>query len=45
MYWLSVERDIQEAAGPLQVAIGLQSGAEAAIHSMKEFFFVLMISS
>ena len=30
--------DIQECAGPLQVATGLQSGAEAAIHSMREIF-------
>ena len=33
-----LKNDIQEAAGPLQVAIGLQSGAEAAIHSMKEIY-------
>ena len=30
--------DIQEAAGPLQTATGLQGGAEAAIHSMKIIF-------
>ena len=35
--WI-MKKDIQEAAGPLQMAIGLQSGAEAAIHSMKEIF-------
>ena len=33
-----VKKDIQEAAGPLQMATGLQFGAEAAIHSMKEIF-------
>ena len=33
-----MKTDIQEAAGPLQMATGLQSGAEAAIHSMKEMF-------
>ena len=33
-----VKKDIQEAAGPLQIATGFQSGAEAAIHSMKEIF-------
>ena len=27
-----------KAAGPLQVATGLESGAEAAIHEMKEIF-------
>ena len=35
--WI-MKKDIQEAAGPLQMATGLQSGAEAAIHSMKEIF-------
>ena len=30
--------DIQEAAGPLQVATGLQNGAEAAIHAMKQIY-------
>ena len=30
--------DIQVIAGPLQVATGLESGAEAAIHAMKEIF-------
>ena len=30
--------DIQDCAGPLQVATGLQSGAEAAIHAMREIF-------
>ena len=33
-----LKSDIQEAAGPLQVATGIQSGAEAAIHAMKELF-------
>ena len=33
-----IKKDIQEAAAPLQMATGLQSGAEAAIHSMKEMF-------
>ena len=33
-----VKKDIQEAADPLQMVTGLQSGAEAAIHSMKEIF-------
>ena len=33
-----LKKDIQEAAGPLQMATGIQSGAEAAIHSMKEIF-------
>ena len=33
---LVVKKDIQEAAGPLQMATVLQSGAEAAIHYMKE---------
>ena len=30
--------EIQDAAGPLQVAIGLESGAEAAIHAMRKKF-------
>ena len=30
------KKDIQEAAGPVQMATVLQSGAEAAIHYMKE---------
>ena len=34
----SLSSDIQEAAGPLQVATGLKGGAEAAIHSMREIF-------
>ena len=29
---------IRQAAGPLQVSTGLESGAEAAIHSMKKIF-------
>ena len=33
-----MKKDIQEATGPLQMATGLQSGAEAAIHFMKEIF-------
>ena len=33
-----VKDDVQQAAGPLQTATGLQSGAEAAIHSMREMF-------
>ena len=34
----AIKKDIQEAADPLQMATGLQSVAEAAIHSMKEIF-------
>ena len=30
--------EIQDAAGPLQVATGLESGAEAAIHAMRKCF-------
>ena len=30
--------EIQEVAGPLQVATGLESGAEAAIHAMRNIF-------
>ena len=33
-----LRKDIQQAAGPLQVATGLQGGTEAAIHSMKLIF-------
>ena len=33
-----LRKDIQQAAGPLQTATGLQGGAEAAIHSMKLIF-------
>ena len=33
-----MKKDIQEAAGPLQMTTGLQSGAEGAIHFMKEIF-------
>ena len=33
-----MKKDIQETAGQLQMATGLQSGAEAVIHSMKEIF-------
>ena len=34
----SLNSEIQEAAGPLQVSTGLKGGAEAAIHSMKKIF-------
>ena len=34
----TLKQDIQQAAGPLQVATGLESGAEAAIHAMREIF-------
>ena len=34
----TLKQDIQEAAGPLQVATGLESGAEAAIHAMRVIF-------
>ena len=33
-----LKEDIQLAAGPLQTTTGLQSGAEAAIHSMRCMF-------
>ena len=33
-----LRKDIQQVAGPLQAATGLQGGAEAAIHSMKLIF-------
>ena len=33
-----MKEDIQKSAGPLQVATGLQSGAESAIHAMKSIF-------
>ena len=33
-----LKKDIQEDAGPLQTATGLQEGAEAATHSMKLIF-------
>ena len=33
-----VKKNIQEAADPLQMVTGLQSGAQAAIRSMKEIF-------
>ena len=33
-----LKSDIQKAAGPLQVSTGIQAGAEAAIHAMKEVF-------
>ena len=33
-----LRKDIQQAAGPLQAATGLQEGAEAAIHLMKLIF-------
>ena len=34
----SLGQDIQESAGPLQVATGLKGGSEAAIHSMRDIF-------
>ena len=34
----SLNQEIQEAAGPLQVSTGLKGGAEAAIHAMKKIF-------
>ena len=34
----TLKYDIQEAAGPLQIATGLKNGAEAAIHLMQEIF-------
>ena len=34
----TLKDDIQEIAGPLQVATGLESGAEAAIHAMRNIF-------
>jgi len=34
----TLKQDIQQAAGPLQVATGLESGEEAAIHAMREIF-------
>ena len=34
----ALKEDIQQAAGPLQAATGLQGGAEAAIHAMKDVF-------
>ena len=33
-----LKKDIQEAAGPLRTATGLQGQAEAAIHAMKTIF-------
>ena len=33
-----LKKDIQLAAGPLQMATGLQAGAKAAIHSMQCMF-------
>ena len=33
-----LRKDIQQAAGPLQTATGLQGGAEATIHPMKLIF-------
>ena len=33
-----MRKGIQQAAGPLQAATGLQGGTEAAIHSMKLIF-------
>ena len=34
----TLEKDIQEAAAPLQTCSGLNAGSEAAIHAMKEIF-------
>ena len=34
----SLREEVQEAAGPLQVASGIKGGAEAAIHAMSEIF-------
>ena len=34
----TLKDDIQEAAGPLQVATGLKGGSEAAIHAMRDIF-------
>ena len=34
----SLKKEVQLAAGPLQMSTGLQGGAEAAIHAMKEIF-------
>lgn len=34
----AVKKDVMAAAGPLQVAAGLKSGAEGAIHAMRELF-------
>ena len=34
----SLQSEIQEAAGPLQVSSGLKGGAEAAIHAMRSVF-------
>ena len=33
-----LKTDLQQAAGQLQMATGIQSGVEAAIHAMKEIF-------
>ena len=38
MHWMGAEEDIQLAAGPLQTTTALQSGTEAAIHSMRCMF-------
>ena len=34
----SLQNEVQEAAGPLQVSSGLKGGAEAAIHAMRDIF-------
>ena len=34
----TLKSDVQTAAGPLQVATGVESGAEAAIHAMRDIF-------
>ena len=36
----TLKDNIQEAAGPLQTATGLENGAEAAIHSMQEIQYL-----
>ena len=33
-----IGRDIEEAAGPLQVCAGQDGGCEAAVHAMREIF-------
>ena len=33
-----ISRDIEEAAGPLQVCAGQDGGCEAAVHAVREIF-------
>ena len=33
-----IKNEVTDAAGPLQVAAGLKSGAEAACHTMRQMF-------